>query len=368
MGQLTGGIAHDFNNLLSAVRLPDDDRRRVAEPAIRPMLEAGQQAVDRGAKLTQQLMTFARHQSLRPEAFDVRDRLVGMSGLIERALRADIVVRMVPPAGLWPVQADPTQFELALLNLVVNARDAIAGAGTLDIAAANWVGDGSGPDGLAGEFVIAVAIRHRMPPGPRSSVLHHQGRRQGVGPRPVPGLRLLPAVGRHGDGRQHPRGRYHRRDDPAARLPGAGGRGGSADGTAAHDPRRPPAGGRGRSPGRERRRLEPDRPRLCGDAGTVRRGCHGPAAAGAAGRPVQCHGDAGNGQRRPAGAGALRPGCRWCWRPATARRSASCRTCPPKPYRIEELATAIEQELARAPAAGQPPPEHPPTDQPPVWV
>lgn len=148
VGQLTGGIAHDFNNLLQALSAClTMIGRRSAEPSLRPILEAGQQAVSRGGRLTQQLMAFARHQTLRPQPFDIRDRLVGLSGLIERALRADIAVRMEPGPGLWPVEADPTQFELALLNLVVNARDATPGAGTLAIGAENFACQEGDPDG-----------------------------------------------------------------------------------------------------------------------------------------------------------------------------------------------------------------------------
>ncbi|ROQ01407.1 PAS domain S-box-containing protein [Stella humosa] len=167
VGQLTGGIAHDFNNLLQALSAClTMIGRRSAEPAVVPLVEAGQQAVARGGRLTQQLMAFARHQTLRPEPFDVRDRLAGMAGLIERALRADISVGMQPRPGLWPVEADPTQFELALLNLVVNARDAMAGRGELVIEAENCRLDGSDIDGLCGDFV-RVAVRDDgsgMPP------------------------------------------------------------------------------------------------------------------------------------------------------------------------------------------------------------
>lgn len=154
VGQLTGGIAHDFNNLLQALSAClTIVGRRTSEPSIRPLLEAGHQAVDRGGKLTQQLMAFARHQTLRPEPFDIRNRLIGMATLIEGALRDDTPVRMELGPGLWQVEADPTQFELALLNLVVNARDAMTGGGTLEIGAQNCSGEVAGPEGLNGDFV-----------------------------------------------------------------------------------------------------------------------------------------------------------------------------------------------------------------------
>ncbi|WP_119679400.1 hybrid sensor histidine kinase/response regulator [Indioceanicola profundi] len=159
VGQLTGGVAHDFNNLLQALGgCLTMIGRRTEEPRVKPLLNAGQQAVQRGAKLVQQLMAFARRESLRPEPIDVRDRVLGMSGLLERALRADIGVSTTFGPDLWPVEVDPTQFELALINLAVNARDAMPTGGQLTIEAANVVLPPGNPIGLAGEFVrLSVA-------------------------------------------------------------------------------------------------------------------------------------------------------------------------------------------------------------------
>ncbi|PWC33968.1 ATP-binding protein [Azospirillum sp. TSO35-2] len=143
MGQLTGGIAHDFNNLLQALSgCLQLIGRRAKEPSVQPLLETGQQAIDRGAKLIQQLMAFARRQTLRPEPMDVRDRLLGMADLLTRAIRADIRLDTGLEPGLWPVEADPTQFELAILNLAVNARDAMPDGGTLRITARNRPAEG----------------------------------------------------------------------------------------------------------------------------------------------------------------------------------------------------------------------------------
>lgn len=159
VGQLTGGVAHDFNNLLQALGgCLAMIGRRTAEPRVRPMLEAGQQAVERGAKLVQQLMAFSRRESLRPEPIDIRDRVLAMSGLLERALRADIAVVTSFGSDLWPVELDPTQFELTLLNLAVNARDAMPGGGRLAIHARNITLHPGDPTGLAGDFVcLSVA-------------------------------------------------------------------------------------------------------------------------------------------------------------------------------------------------------------------
>lgn len=154
VGKLTGGVAHDFNNLLQAISgCLQMVRRRTGEPQIHSLLDAGRQAVDRGAKLVQQLMAFSRQQSLNPQSFDLRDRLLKMSGLLERALREDIerTVKIAP--DLWPVNADQTQFELALINLTVNARDAMPIGGSLTYGAANVSLTGDGPEGLSGDFV-----------------------------------------------------------------------------------------------------------------------------------------------------------------------------------------------------------------------
>ena len=157
LGRMTGGVAHDFNNLLQALSgCLHMIERRAGNPRIQPLVDAGRQAVDRGAKLVQQLMAFARRQALRPEPVDLRDRVLGMSELLNRALRADIRLEIELAAGVWPVEVDPTQLELALLNLVVNARDALPGGGSLVIRAVNrsvMPGDPQVPDGLSGDFV-----------------------------------------------------------------------------------------------------------------------------------------------------------------------------------------------------------------------
>ncbi|MFT3728888.1 MAG: ATP-binding protein [Terricaulis sp.] len=140
IGQLTGGVAHDFNNLLTVVlsglrlieRNPDPQRRAST-------MEAMRQAVERGAGLTRQLLAFSRRQSLTLEPIDVHKHLQGMRSLLERSLRADILVDIITPHGLWPVKTDPTQFELAILNLAVNARDAMPKGGVLTITAANAI-------------------------------------------------------------------------------------------------------------------------------------------------------------------------------------------------------------------------------------
>lgn len=154
VGKLTGGIAHDFNNLLQAMSAClQMVGKRSKEPSIANLLSAGQQAVDRGTKLVQQLMAFSRQQSLKPTSFDARDQLVNMSGLLERALREDVRRKTDFASDLWPIEADPTQFELAILNLTVNASDAMPAGGTVTLGADNVSFSDRGPDGLKGEFV-----------------------------------------------------------------------------------------------------------------------------------------------------------------------------------------------------------------------
>ncbi|WP_109107239.1 ATP-binding protein [Azospirillum sp. TSO35-2] len=154
LGQMTGGVAHDFNNLLQALSgCLHMIEQRTGDTRIRTLVDAGRQAVDRGAKLVQQLMAFARRQALRPEPVDLRDRVLNLSELLNRALRADVRLEIDFAGGLWPVEVDPTQLELALLNLAVNARDALPDGGTLTVRAANVTLPPGAPDGLSGDFV-----------------------------------------------------------------------------------------------------------------------------------------------------------------------------------------------------------------------
>jgi len=138
IGQLTGGVAHDFNNLLQILSgnlqmlqrsiIATDDKRR---------LEAALNAVDRGAKLASQLLAFARRQPLEPRAVNLGRLVRDMDDLLRRALGEAIELETVIAGGLWNTLADPDQVQNALLNLAVNARDAMDGAGRLTIEAGN---------------------------------------------------------------------------------------------------------------------------------------------------------------------------------------------------------------------------------------
>jgi PAS domain S-box-containing protein len=137
IGQLTGGVAHDFNNLLMVVvsslellrrRLPDD-------PKLRQLVDNAMTGARRGASLTQRMLAFARRQDLAPIAVDVGQLVQGMRELLGRTLGPSIRIDVAFPPELKPVLVDPNQLELAVLNLAVNARDAMPEGGRLTIAA-----------------------------------------------------------------------------------------------------------------------------------------------------------------------------------------------------------------------------------------
>ncbi len=135
VGRLTGGVAHDFNNLLTIIRSSADLLR---VPTLSPekrerYVEAIAETADRAAALTSQLLAFSRRQPLRPEVFDVSDRLVELRPLIETSVGASIAIVIEAGEGTI-VNADRNQFETALLNLVINARDAMPAGGTLTVS------------------------------------------------------------------------------------------------------------------------------------------------------------------------------------------------------------------------------------------
>jgi PAS domain S-box-containing protein len=139
IGQLTGGVAHDFNNLLAAIlsglslaeRMAGDNEKLVQ------LLGTIRQAGQRGQGLTQQLLTFARRQATRPEIVQLSRRMSDTFMLLERLLGGHIRVTMNVPASIWPIEVDVGQLDLALLNMCLNARDAMPNGGTLTIGARN---------------------------------------------------------------------------------------------------------------------------------------------------------------------------------------------------------------------------------------
>ena len=140
VGQLTGGIAHDFNNMLAVVQGGlEMARRRIDEQAAeaRGHLDSAMEGATRAAALTRRLLSFARAEPLLPAAVAPGQLLRDMSDLIDRSIGERIEVRILSDADVWPVWVDAYQLENAILNLAVNARDAMAGAGTLVMSAAN---------------------------------------------------------------------------------------------------------------------------------------------------------------------------------------------------------------------------------------
>jgi signal transduction histidine kinase len=146
LGQLTGGIAHDFNNLLTAIMGGlEVARRRVSDPRTLRLLDGSTQAAERGARLVAQLLAFARKQTLEHETIALNDLMAEMRELLDRSLGATVAVKFELDDDLWPVMADPNQLQVAMLNLAINARDAMPEGGTLTIRARNRHVDGVGP-------------------------------------------------------------------------------------------------------------------------------------------------------------------------------------------------------------------------------
>jgi signal transduction histidine kinase len=140
IGQLTGGVAHDFNNLLQVITGNLEVLQRNLPPESGRLQRAAAHAMTgahRAASLTQRLLAFARRQPLDPKPIDVNALVSGMSEMLHRSLGETVSVETVRGAGLWPVEADPNELEAAILNLAVNARDAMLGGGRLTIETAN---------------------------------------------------------------------------------------------------------------------------------------------------------------------------------------------------------------------------------------
>jgi signal transduction histidine kinase len=155
MGQLTGGVAHDFNNLLMVASSGMELLERTTDPIRRDRLKDGiRQAIERGARLTQQLLTFARRSPLSPEVVDVGRRIRGLQDLLERSLREDIHIQFELAPDLWPIAVDPSQLDVAILNIAINARDAMPDGGLIRIGARNQPEAGG-----AAHDMVCISIR-----------------------------------------------------------------------------------------------------------------------------------------------------------------------------------------------------------------
>ncbi len=137
VGQLTGGVAHDFNNLLMAIMgsLEMVKKRGISDPTMSRLIDNAFQGAQRGANLTQRMLAFARRQPLNPQALDVARLVTSMGELLRGSLGPSVELALDFPPDLPHIQADENQLELALLNLAVNARDAMPDGGTIRIGA-----------------------------------------------------------------------------------------------------------------------------------------------------------------------------------------------------------------------------------------
>jgi signal transduction histidine kinase/CheY-like chemotaxis protein len=160
IGRLSGGIAHDFNNLLAGivgnVELAIGELK--ADHPVRSRLDAALRSASRGAALTQRLLAFARRQHLDPEIVDTADYIDTLKDVLQRLVRPDIVVETLAPSNTWFILVDPTQLETAILNLAINARDAMPKGGHLRLRTRNVALKGDKEtDEPSGDFV-AISI------------------------------------------------------------------------------------------------------------------------------------------------------------------------------------------------------------------
>jgi PAS domain S-box-containing protein len=137
VGQMTGGIAHDFNNLLTVIIGNAEMMEETEDQVMRSLAEMARKAAERGAELTSRLLAFSRQQPLDPKAIDINVLISKMDGLMRRAIGGQLDIKTVLGDNLWHVFVDPSQLENALLNLAINARDAMPAGGRLTIETSN---------------------------------------------------------------------------------------------------------------------------------------------------------------------------------------------------------------------------------------
>jgi two-component system cell cycle sensor histidine kinase/response regulator CckA len=143
VGQLAGGIAHDFNNVLSAIMMATDfllNAHKPTDPAFQDIMQIKQNA-NRAASLVRQLLAFSRRQTLRPQVLDLGEVLSELTMLLRRLIGEKVVLEVTHGRDLWPVKADISQFEQVIVNLAVNARDAMPDGGKLTVRTANVTAD-----------------------------------------------------------------------------------------------------------------------------------------------------------------------------------------------------------------------------------
>ena len=211
IGQLTGGVAHDFNNLLQVTMGNLDALRRRIAPSDFPVDEELLQLADaaarggqRAALLTQRLSAFARKQPLKPESLDANRLVSGMSELLRASVGDNIEIEILPAAGLWRISADHNQLESAILNLAVNARDAMPGGGKITIETANTYPDekpsAQRDEVLPGQYVkiavtdIGIGMKKEVIERAFDSFFTTKEIGQGTGLGTLPGVRVCQAI------------------------------------------------------------------------------------------------------------------------------------------------------------------------------
>jgi PAS domain S-box-containing protein len=155
LGQLTGSIAHDFNNLLMIVSGHAQLlRRRLTDPKHLQAIDAVHSAANRGESLTRQLLAFSRRQPLNPVVTDLKERVEAVHEMLLGSLRGNVELKRDIPDDVWPVEVDIAELELALVNIAVNARDAMPGGGSITLSARNvTLKKSDAVDQLEGDFV-----------------------------------------------------------------------------------------------------------------------------------------------------------------------------------------------------------------------
>ncbi len=349
IGQLTGGIAHDFNNMLQGVigSLELMGRRvtqgRIAEVA--PLIDLASQGADRAATLTRRLLGFARRQLLHDRAVDPNALVAGMAELVERTVGPGVTVRVELGRVGWPVLCDANQLESAILNLAINARDAMPDGGVLTLSTAERHLDPSRPgeaETLAAGDYAEIAVGDTgtgMTPEIAARAFEPFFTTKPIGQGTGLGLSQLYGFVRQSGGTVRlettpgtgtvvrlflPRDvAAHERPRPRRRGPERRRRSRAAASCWSRTSRRS-ACPRGRGAGRDRLRRHRSRRRAVGVARARRR--HRDRRAGDRCRPARRH------ERPPAGrrrAGAAAPGCRCCSSPATRRPRCPTDNCRP---------------------------------------
>lgn len=160
IGQLSGGIAHDFNNLLAAVLsgLELLQRRARLAPEHRPILDMTRHAAQQGSEVVSRLLAFARKQNLEPTCIDLHELSSAVNQLLAHTLGGLVMLEWELPADLWQPYADEAQLELTLMNLAINARDAMPEGGTIRISGRNVVVDGEDEAGMTSGHYVAISV------------------------------------------------------------------------------------------------------------------------------------------------------------------------------------------------------------------